>query len=245
MNILKEENLDKFKSFPGNRPVEKNNVSRLKDAIQTNNLLDSQPILINEKWEVLDGQHRLAAAKELEIPVFYTLKDGGNHEDVITLNQSKKNWKTEDFLRLYSDGLGLPDYCKLRDFMQLHNLKLNQALMIVRGPIKQMNEFSEFKEGKFRFDIDEEYLCEILEKVKFFWNLCAEHGIKPLHRMKNTTCLKPYIVFATHPQVNWEILKQKLEGWWYKIGVRPSFNLYIEMFQEIYNFRNQNKVVIS
>lgn len=245
MNILREENLDKFQKFPGNRPTHKNNVQILKDAIQTNNLLEQQPILINDNWQVLDGQHRLQAAKELKLPIYYTQKSDGNHEDIIILNQNKKNWKTEDFLRLYADGLNIPDYVKLQDFMHLNHLKINQALMIVRGPIKQMFEFQEFKSGKFKFSVDEVYLNELMEKIKFFWDLAAEHGIKPLHRIKNTSCLKPYIVFVTHPQVDWELFKQKLESWWYKIGVRPSFNLYIEMFQDIYNFRNQNKVIIS
>lgn len=231
--------------YPGNRPVEKTNVEKLKESISSNNLLKECPILINEHWQVLDGQHRLAAAKQLNIPIYYIMKDGGNHKDVINLNQNKKNWKPEDFLRIYAEGLNLPDYIELQNFMVLNNLKLNQAQMLVRGPIKQMNEFADFRNGDFKFDIDKEDLNDLLLKIKFFWNLLSEHSVKPLHRFKTTTCMKPFLIFVTHPQVNWDVFQQKLEAWWYRIGVRPSFNLYIEMFQDIYNFRNQNKVIIS
>lgn len=245
MNILKEHDLDKFKVFPGNRPIDKMNLQKIKSSIERNNLLQECPILINEKYEVLDGQHRLSAAKDLGLPIFYISKIGGGYEDVILMNENRRTWKNEDYLRLFAEGTKNLNYISLQNFMKVHNLKLSQALIIVNGPIKQMKEHSDFKEGKFIFPEDLEYLEDLVDKVKTFWGLCSEHGIKPLHRFKSTAFLKPFLIFITHPNVQWEIFFQKLESWWYKIGIRPSTNLYIDLFSDIYNYRNQNKIHIQ
>lgn len=245
MNILKENNLDRFRLFKGNRPIDKYNLNRIKASIEMNNMLKECPILINEKFEILDGQHRFQAAKDLGIEIYYIMKEGGNHQDVILMNENKRNWKPEDYLRLYSEGLQNINYQKLSNLMYDHNLDLKQALIIVNGPVKQMKEHSDFKSGQFNFPEDLEYIESLIDKVKSFWGILAEHGMKPLHRFKSTACLKPFLIFITHPGVNWELFKQKLETWWYKVGTRPSTNLYLDLFTEIYNFRNQQKIHIQ
>jgi len=200
---------------------------------------------VNEKYEVLDGQHRLEAAKSLGLDIYYFLKNNGSYKDIIDFNQHKKNWKSEDYLKLFAEGTLNNNYLKLQNFMKINNFDLAQALIILNGPIKQMREYSDFKSGAFIYPSDEAYIENLVEKVKYFWNMISSHNIKPLHRFKNTAFLKPYLIFITNPLVNWELFQQKLELSWFKIGTRPSNNLYLEMFMDIYNFRNQNKITIS
>lgn len=245
MNILREVDLSVFRIFPGNRPIDKGNLNKLKLSIEERNLLEQRPILVNQQMQVLDGQHRLQAAKDLGLPIYYLVKAEGDYRDIILMNENQRNWKNEDFLRLYSEGLKNPNYEELTLFLKDHNFDLRQGLLIVNGPIKQMKEHSDFRSGQFKFSLTREQLDETADKVKAFWAILAEHGVKPLHRFKSTACLKPFLLFITMPQVKWETFLSKLEVSWYKLGVRPSVNLYLDMFCDIYNYRTQNKVHLS
>jgi len=233
---------EKFKTYPGNRPIDQSNLDAIMSSILTKNLLPERPIIINEQNYVLDGQHRLEAAKKLNIPICYVIKKGGNFNDIILLNSSQKNWKLEDYLRLFSEGEKMHEYILLKDFMKRHNLRLKECLLIVLGPFKDMSDGEKFRIGQFKFPEDIQFCEDLAEKVTWSINLIASHNIKPLHRFKNTAFIKPLVIFLTNKQLNWEIFKQKMETSWFKIGTRPSINLYIGMFCDIYNFRSQQKI---
>lgn len=233
---------EKFKFYPGNRPIDQANLDKLIFSISEKNLLPERPIIINESFYVLDGQHRLEAAKKLNIPIAYIQKHGGGFKDIILLNSSQKNWKLEDYLRLFSDGEKMQEYLLLNEFMKRHNLRLKESLIIISGPFKDMSDGHKFRNGEFKFSENILFCDDLAEKVKWVINLISSHNIKPLHRFKNTAFIKPLILFITNKQLNWEIFQQKMEASWFKIGTRPSTNLYIEMFCDIYNLRNQNKI---
>jgi len=114
---MQTKNYEMFKSYPGNRPIDRANVDALVSSISERNLLEERPILINEFNEILDGQHRLEAAKLLQIPLFYEIKVGGNYQDIIYLNGTQKNWKPEDYLRLYSSGQKKNHYIRIAERM--------------------------------------------------------------------------------------------------------------------------------
>lgn len=56
------------------------------------------PIICNEKMEVVDGQGRLAAFKELKLPVYYIVIQGLGIEECISMNISQSNWTTLDYI---------------------------------------------------------------------------------------------------------------------------------------------------
>lgn len=60
-----------FKKLPGNREVSIE--SGLIDSMQSNGYLKQYPILVDSEMRIIDGQHRLIAAKELNLPVSYEL----------------------------------------------------------------------------------------------------------------------------------------------------------------------------
>lgn len=104
-----------FKTLNGNRNVNKLHVNRLKQSFQKKYLLS--PILINEKKEIIDGQHRFFAAKDLGLPVYFTTVEGYGLNEVQLLNTNMKNWGKKDYLQAYCD-LKYPEYLKFRNFMR-------------------------------------------------------------------------------------------------------------------------------
>jgi hypothetical protein len=105
----------RFKTLVGNRKPNDLHVKRLSNSFQKRYLFS--PILINEKWQIIDGQHRFLAAKELGLPINYIIVDGYGLNEVQILNTNSANWKKEDYLKAYCD-LGVSPYLQMKQFMQ-------------------------------------------------------------------------------------------------------------------------------
>ena len=65
---------DMFSYVIGNRDIVNKHVKDLSSHIEQRDL--NIPIIVNEKMEVCDGQHRLEAYKALDLPVHYIIKEG-------------------------------------------------------------------------------------------------------------------------------------------------------------------------
>lgn len=104
-----------FKIVNSNREVNATHVKKLKRAIASKNMLRLNPIVVNDNMEVIDGQHRLAAAKQLGLPIYYIQEKSVDRNDIANLNTNKKNWNIMDYVNFYAVEK-YPDYvsfCKL------------------------------------------------------------------------------------------------------------------------------------
>jgi hypothetical protein len=116
--VYKTNDLEIFNQIEGNRPANPQHVNRLSQSINENGIL-CNPILVNEKMQVIDGQHRLLAAKKQQSEIYYIVIDGYGLDDVHTLNLNQKNWSKRDFLDGYAK-MGLEPYVKLKAFCKKH-----------------------------------------------------------------------------------------------------------------------------
>lgn len=112
--VYKTNDLSIFKVIGGNRVPNPQHVKRLKTSILQNGML-CNPILVNQKMEVIDGQHRLLASKEANSFVYYIILNGYSLTEVHTLNLNQKNWTKKDFMEGYAN-MGIESYIKLREF---------------------------------------------------------------------------------------------------------------------------------
>ena len=83
-----------FNSIIGNRNLDSKNLKRIKESINEIGL--QMPILVNENNSIIDGQHRLQAAKELEIPITYIVSKDSCEQNIDQL-QISKQWTSYDF----------------------------------------------------------------------------------------------------------------------------------------------------
>ena len=68
-------------------------------------------IIVNENYEIIDGQHRFDVIKELGLPLNYVICGGYGLNEVHILNQNSKTWNVDDYLDGYC-LLGYTDYLK-------------------------------------------------------------------------------------------------------------------------------------
>lgn len=104
-----------FSHFDGNRNLNPHHVVRLTNAMKKKHLFS--PIIVNEKYQIIDGQHRYEASKALNLPLYYIKCHGYGLEEIQILNSNSSNWRKTDYLQGYCD-LGLKPYIEFRKFMQ-------------------------------------------------------------------------------------------------------------------------------
>lgn len=142
---------DKFCFNSKNRQVNPAHVDKLTASIKKNNLLYGQPILVNEDFEIIDGQHRYRAAIRLELPIYYIKHDGLTIEDAITLNINTKNWKWRDYLRYWIDQEN-PEYITFKEYMDKYGISYSVSCgLLGLGQATSGNQLTDvFNEGRFK-----------------------------------------------------------------------------------------------
>lgn len=150
MNIHQTDNYDQFKMVEGNRPINQRHVKNLMASLMKQNLLASNPVIVNERLEVIDGQHRLEAAKSLGLPVTYIVVDRWGLPQVQILNAHNRQWQPEDYLNSYIQR-GYVEYEALKEFIDNYGFSISIALGLLGNFQARPGELlREFKEGNFR-----------------------------------------------------------------------------------------------
>lgn len=99
-----------FNQLNGNRKVMPRHVNEIVNSIQKNGYYPV-PILVDNNYTIIDGQHRFEALKQLNLPVYY-VKNGFIDNDCIELNANSKNWNVVDYIKFYASK-GIKDYQNL------------------------------------------------------------------------------------------------------------------------------------
>lgn len=164
MQVASTTNYGRFKNVSGNRIVNKEHVARLRKEIQTNNLLATCPIIVNENMEVIDGQHRLEAAKSLGVEIFYVKVAGLGIEHIVRLNTSQRRWGIWDYIELHIEH-GNEEYIALKKFAQEYGFSPTVASILTSDRSYGTTKRSSFREGRFEMT-NEEQGHEIAKAMK-------------------------------------------------------------------------------
>lgn len=236
--IQKTSDYKQFKFLDCNRPIVKNHVDRLRMSIEMNNLLHLRPIMVNENMEIIDGQHRLAAAEQLNIPVYYIVDKKISDNDLIDINNIQRNWSMLDYYNYWLNK-GKEEYIKLRDL----TLKLNCSVdYILSDLIKAEKVGKLFKAGLFKLnpDIDHFTIYSQFEEIKDM--ICNYLPRDKRLFIYTRSFRRAVLVFINREDVNFQLFKKKIELNISRLKRCPLISDYLELFAFIYNYRNQNPI---
>lgn len=229
---------DIFKFREDNRvAVIQSHVQKLADSIKSRNLLELRPISVNSEMEVMDGQHRLLAAKLLGVPIYYRQDNELQPSDIILMNLSQ-TWKQSDYLNYYCKN-NYPEYLKMKEFMKKNNISIKIALGITCGHNKDV--FSNFKNGNFKFN-EEEFNSDIdicWDTIEYIKQM---RGFSPYtHTSRFWKSLLILIRHVNFNAVKWrDNLKKMIE----RFTSKASQDDYLMLFLEVHNWNNKKKVEI-
>jgi hypothetical protein len=125
-------NYSMFKEFSSNREIDEKHVRKLVREIQNRNLLAVNPILVDHNMHVVDGQHRLEAAKVLGVPIFYIVGDV-RRDDISKINSNQKNWGLMDYLNYYTIE-GKKAYLQISNLINHYPRITHSALVALSDP---------------------------------------------------------------------------------------------------------------
>ena len=229
VKVFQTSNYARFKFLKGNRPHKKAHLKLLKESISEHGDLGG-PVLVNDKNEIVDGQHRIKIFEELGLPVHYIVKDGFGLREVHVLNSNRKNWSLTEFMNCYVE-IGEREYIKYKEFYEKHGFPQTTTLLIIRGSSggKQLDEF---KRGDFVFKKPEQ-AADRAEKILMLKDLYAGY--------KRQFFATAMIRLFDHEEYQHAEFISKLRYQREKLWDANSVNSYLRLIEEIYNYKRQKK----
>ena len=229
----------RFKLTDDNRDggVKEIHVQRLIDSIKAKNLLELRPIIVNNNWEVIDGQHRLEAAKRLGVDIYYEVKADTEKHDIILLNIAEK-WQQRDYLNYYVKN-GYPEYIKLDTFLKRHNMNLRTYLGVAIGRTHEKHET--FRSGAFVMPntVDDSVMA-IVKQTREIINT-RNGGVNSIYTQTGRFFGALLSLFR-HPQFEEGKWISNLDRMTSNFSIRATTREYISDIQKVYNWRNPNRI---
>ncbi len=162
LNVFMTEDYSKFRYLLGNRDVLGPRKREILRSIQIKGWIPN-PIIVNEKMEIIEGQGRFEALKELGLPIEFYIRPGWGIRECQALNSAGKIWMARDYISSYAiqDKNGWPKYKAL-----MEEFGFNERIVgaVLHKTIRKDNVISE------QLDVtDKEYerariICGHLEK---------------------------------------------------------------------------------
>jgi hypothetical protein len=218
-----------FRSIDGNRNKNLLHINRLKKSIEENYIFTV--ITVNEKREIIDGQHRFDVICELKLPLHYVICEGYGLKEVHILNQNSKTWNSDDYLDGYC-SLGYTDYIQYKKFKETYGIGHYECMALLTGNMVG-GKNTAFFEGKF--------------KIK-----SISDATKTIEKIMLTT---PYYSGAKRRSFIFAmmgLLKNKLfnfDEFLLKLKQQPTVMVdcptttsYVAMIEIIYNYRRREKI---
>jgi hypothetical protein len=229
--VKETKNYSMFKSINGNRSKNELHLSRLKKSMEEHQLVS--PIIVNEKYEVIDGQHRLAVCTDLKLPVYYIVVDGYGLDEVHRLNQNTSNWSHKAFIDGYA-SMGLEPYIQIQEFMDETKLGVGATLYLLAGYTGQ-SQTDKLKRGEIK-EVNLKRGYEI-----YGWILQIEQAV-PKINVRRRGMMSTFIHLHNNTNFNIDHFVSKLilrQGFWYDCS---NAKQYLDLVEEIYNYKNRNKI---
>ena len=227
--VYKTANYALFKSLPGNRLDYALRGERLTPSLKLFGQLE--PIMVNEKYEVIDGQARLYALKKMGMPVEYIIKANVGHDACIGVNTSQQSWRLEDYVQSYA-SLGYVPYQYLFNLKQQFPMFSYSALSAVaRGKTAAGGSIYSLKEGRFSIT-EEDYNMAVAALTK----AASIKSFIPQGSNSFNYYLCVFCVFVSLPEIDANRLIEQMIKHSNLLYPAPNADEAAKMLNDVYNY---------
>ena len=226
-----------FKPIDGNRNKNRLHIARLKQSILENYLFTV--IVVNEKYEIIDGQHRFECIKELELPLHYIICKGYGLSEVQRLNANARTWNSDDYLEGYV-SMGIQDYIVYKEFKEKYDIGHGECLALLSGSkytppgnSQKVTQRTLFYDGKFKahslFDAE-----DIMDKILL---------IAPFYSgYKRRSFIQTMMILLKNENFEFTEFLQKLKMQPTALQDCTNIQQYKMLIEEIYNYKRRDKI---
>lgn len=145
-------NYDLFTLMEDNRDIDLSHrrTKNLAESMVEHGWIEAFPMMVKKQGRrliVIDGQHRLAVAREFGIPVKYVVVD--QDIDVAFLNSTSKSWTPFDYANRYAKA-GDDNYVELVEFHYKYGMPITTCASILANTVRFGNVSDKFYSGRYK-----------------------------------------------------------------------------------------------
>lgn len=235
----KTNDYSKFELLQFNRDVKK--TAKLEQSMIKHGYINSYPLHVkqgrNGKLIIKGGHHRFIVAQKLGLSVSYVVSN-----DVASVHEfedSTIRWSINDYLMSYV-RLEFPDYIDVLDYHQRTGISLSLCAALLAGHTANAAApiLNKFKKGTYKIN----RTCNYAALVEEFVNIFKSLSIEVATDAKLINALSR-IILAEKCDLNH--LKHKIEQNHYLITKRATSDLYLDLFDIVYNKGTNSKSQID
>lgn len=224
-----------FKQLLGNRPLNKGLLASLHQTIEEDgDFLKVNEILVNEKMEVIDGQHRLKVAEDRGIPIYYKIASGLRLSHARIFNSRKREWTARDYLHAYLTE-GNRDAQILSDFMEEYKFSVAVSVRLLMKD-SSAESMRKFRNGKFEI-VDLTYAQDIAGLL----STLRDHS--PDYAFAHAACIKA-VMMMYEKMPDPKVFEKQLVKYGTTITRRVSPKDYLRQFQLILDMGGKSVVAL-
>lgn len=208
-NVYITEDYSIFKRLVGNRDIPESRIAKIVESIQTIGWVHN-PIIVNEKMEVIDGQGRLTALQRLKMPVEYIIAEGAGNTECVYMNMNMVNWGLADFIKSYAEQ-GNENYQRLLTLIEKY---AGGSLDIISTAVYRVSKAKtrDIKSGVLQ--LTEEQYRDAIPRLEFIKPLLEKLNEKRLPGSIKVL-MQTLIYYFDYPEVDKERLAYSVEKYIY------------------------------
>lgn len=185
IKIYETSDYDIFKKMDGNRGVSIERKNKIRNSLNAVGYI-TNPITVNEKMEIGDGQARFEVFKERNMSIQFVIHEGMTLNDCIALNVNQKTWTLRDYVEAYSVQ-GKETYTWLLEMDNKYpKISLNDICSLAHSKGLRLgghgSSTRDIKNGKMSLDKKErEYVEQVIKYISGYTDT--------LNTMKGRKCI--------------------------------------------------------
>lgn len=232
----------KFKPLHGNRIINLAHVKRLTESFALNHLVS--PIIVNDKFEIIDGQHRFMVCKELEFPLYYIIIKSYGLKEVQVFNTNNSVWTKRDYLESYCQ-LGIRQYLEFKRFASIFpdfQITVCGQLLTDRKRLNGLEKnMGDGRFGRKDFEAGNFQVHDFEKAVK---NGKRIMDFKIYYKGYARSCFVAALLsIFKNKNYSHDIMIKKLKTTGnIRLQDMPNTKSYLNLIEEIFNYKNRNKV---
>lgn len=235
---------DLFTSYEHQRKIKPAHAAKIAASMRKFGYLPSKPLQVyrrDGKLHLLDGHHRLNAAKELGIPVYYVIETERSEQTVGPENMTVLRWNNQDFVGLFS-GKGNEAYEVLAKYNNMGFPVQQAASLLVGDSAHSTNACRSIADGTFK--VKTTRYCDAIAGI-WFKSDGVRRVIDACPFITGRTFIEAMSMLLHVDQFEHETLAKKILNNPMMLNKCADRMQALEMLEEIYNFRSQVKLPLA
>lgn len=233
--VVQTKDYQQFNKAAGNRDVIQLHVERLKTSMEQEYLMS--PIIVNEKMEIIDGQHRFEAARQLDLPIRFIKVRGYALSQMQQMNKLMVKWKPIDHIKAHAD-MGNPHFVQLMRFIEEYSKDNTLEVILAAHGLNGSGRRSILESGTYKHNKEKEAkvvrLLNTINKIKPYY--------KGARRALFIGALKKLM---KHDIFDVDLFIEKLKKYSAMMVDCTNQESYIALIEHIYNYKSRNKISLK